>query len=236
MSERTEGAQYSGELFDLWDTYQKVVVQDYMFHRALGGDVKRALASHFSGRRFSILDLGCGDAGVFGPILQTFEPSGYMGVDLSEKALALAASNLKSLSCPVELARADMVSALAEGKIYDLVYSSFALHHLPTSEKAEFFRRAARSLAQDGLLLLVDAMREEDETLELFLQNACAWIRASWSGLSDAEKDAVCDHIVNNDLTETASLIEAQARDAGLKPLPGGAKYGWHHLMCFARN
>jgi len=32
---------YSGEIFDLWDTYEKVVVKDFMFHAALGEEVKQ---------------------------------------------------------------------------------------------------------------------------------------------------------------------------------------------------
>jgi SAM-dependent methyltransferase len=236
MTDAQKVAQYSGELFDLWDTYHKVVVKDYMSHRALGESIKHALASRFSGRRFSILDLGCGDASVFAPILQGLEPTSYKGVDLSEKALTLAVSNLKSLSCPVELAHADILSALADEKSHDVIYSSFVLHHLPTNEKAEFFRRAAQRLAPNGLLLLVDAVREEDETLPVYLQNYCGWVRADWDDLSEAEKDAVYDHLVNNDRPETASILESQARAAGLTPVAGGAKFGWHQLMCFARN
>jgi SAM-dependent methyltransferase len=236
MTDAQKVAQYSGELFDLWDTYHKVVVKDYMSHRALGESVKRALVSRFSGRRFSILDLGCGDASVFAPILQGLALTSYKGVDLSEKALTLAAPNLKPLSCPVELIHTDILSALADEKSYDVIYSSFVLHHLATNEKAEFFRRAAQRLAPDGLLLLIDAVREEDETLPVYLQNYCGWVRAEWEGLSDAEKDAVYDHLINNDRPETASVLEAQACAAGLTPLAGGAKFGWHQLMCLARN
>jgi SAM-dependent methyltransferase len=236
MSDRSEIAQYSGELFDLWDTYHKVVVSDYMSHRALGACVRQVLASHFSGRTFSILDLGCGDASVFAPILQGFTPAAYKGVDLSEKALTLAKPNLAALACSVELAHGDMLSALDVEQSYDLIYSSFVLHHLATSEKAQFFRLAAQRLAPNGLLLLIDAVREEDETLPVYLDNYCSWVRTAWQGLSDAEKDAVHDHLVNNDRPETASVLEAQARAAGLTAVAGGAKYGWHRLMCFARN
>jgi methylase of polypeptide subunit release factors len=62
-----------------------------MSHRALGEAVERALANRFPDERFSVLDLGCGDASVFAPILQRFSPVSYEGVDLSEKALSLAA-------------------------------------------------------------------------------------------------------------------------------------------------
>ena len=84
---------YSGEIFDLWDTYKKVVVKDFMFHAALSEEVERALRARFRGGDFSLLDLGCGDAHVFAPILSRVPPASYKGVDLSDTALALAAEN-----------------------------------------------------------------------------------------------------------------------------------------------
>jgi hypothetical protein len=59
----------SGSFFDAWDTYQKVVAGDYMFHREIGAELKRVLHALFGGRSFSILDLGCGDAATLAPLL-----------------------------------------------------------------------------------------------------------------------------------------------------------------------
>jgi ubiquinone/menaquinone biosynthesis C-methylase UbiE len=226
---------YSGEIFDLWDTYEKVVVKDFMFHAALGEEVERALRERFEGRAFSLLDLGCGDAHVFAPILRRIPPSSYKGIDLSDTALARAAENLKSLPCPVQLAHSDMLSALSDGASYDVLHSSFVLHHLSTEDKAEFFRRASRALAPGGLLLLVDTMREENETRDDYLRHYFAWIEKDWTGLSRAEKDAIFDHVSTSDYPEPLSLLERQARAAGLTRLPGGVPHRWHHLMRFER-
>ena len=57
----------------------------------------------------------------------------------------------------------------AGSALYDVVYTSFALHHLPTEQKAEFFCRVAERLEKDGLLLLTDIVREEDESLPVYL-------------------------------------------------------------------
>lgn len=228
-------SEYSGEIFDLWDTYKKVVVKDFMFHAALSEEVERALRERFQGRDFSLLDLGCGDAHVFAPILRRLPPASYKGVDLSDTALALAAENLKSLPCPVQLANSDMLSALSDGMSYDAIHSSFVLHHLATEDKAEFFRRAARALAPGGMLLLVDTMREEDETREDYLRHYFDWIEKDWTGLSCAEKDAIVEHISTSDYPEPLSVLEQQARAAGLSRLPGDAPHRWHHLMRFER-
>jgi cyclopropane fatty-acyl-phospholipid synthase-like methyltransferase len=236
MTETQKSAQYSGELFDAWDTYRKVVQGDYMSHRALSEAVERVLSNRFPDRRFSILDLGCGDASVIAPILQRFSPVSYNGVDLSEKALSIAASALAAIGCAVQLAHVDMLFALEADRSFDVIYSSFVLHHLTTNKKAEFFRRASQRLTPNGVILLVDVAREESETLQVYHENYCRWVRATWGGLSPDEREAVCEHLSKNDFPETISVLEAQARLAGLTPVVGGAKHGWHHLECFARS
>lgn len=219
--------------FDAWNTYQKVVAGNYMFHREIGAELDVALRAHFAGRPFSFLDLGCGDAAALAPLLKDLAPLRYKGVDLSDIALALAAENLKVLPCRVALAQEDILAALAEDGRDDVIHSSFALHHLPTAQKAEFFRRAAQRLTRGGLLLLVDVMREEDESLEVYHRHYCAFLRSSFHDLNEDEKDAICDHIVKNDRPEARSLLQAQAEAAGLKVAPPGAHYGWHWLLCF---
>jgi len=228
--------QSSPNIFDLWDTYHKVVAANLMFHREIAQAMRQALAARFPGRRPAFLDLGCGDATALVPILRDFPPSRYRGVDLSETALALAARELANLPCPVTLAHGDIIEALAEDDSYDVIHSSFVLHHLPTGQKGEFFRRAARRLTPNGLLLLVDVVREEDETLDDYHRRYCAWVRRDWTGLSAEERDAICDHLVANDLPEPFSTLLALAQAAGMQEAPGGVQYGAHRLACFARE
>jgi SAM-dependent methyltransferase len=229
-------APSSPNIFDQWDTYHKVVAANFMFHREIADALRRALAARFSGRRPAFLDLGCGDATALAPVLRDQPPSRYKGVDLSETALELAARELADLPCSVRLTHGDILEALDEDDSYDAIHSSFVLHHLPTEQKGEFFRRAGRRLAPNGLLLLVDTAREEDETLDDYLQRYCGWLRRDWTGLSAQEFDVICDHIVNSDMPEPYSTLLALARAAGLKESPGGVHYGAHRLVCFARG
>lgn len=226
----------SPNIFDQWDTYHKVVAANFMFHREIAEALRRALAARFSGRRPTFLDLGCGDATALAPVLRDQTPSRYRGVDLSGTALELAARELTGLPCPVILTHGDILEALDEDDSYEVIHSSFVLHHLPTERKAEFFRRVARRVAPDGLLLLVDTTREEDEALGDYLERYCGWLRRDWTGFTALELDAICDHIVNNDMPEPYSTLLALARAAGLKEAPGGVHYGAHRLVCFARG
>jgi len=223
----------TGSFFDTWDTYQKVVAGNYMFHKEIAAELQRLLRTHFNGRPFSILDLGCGDAATLAPLLDGLALKRYKGVDLSDAALALAAEHLGALPCPVELAHGHILAALAENVTHDVIYSSFVLHHLPTVQKAEFFQLAAQRLDKGGLLLLVDVMREEDESLEVYHERYCDWLRGSFSALNREEKDLICDHIVKNDLPDATSVLRAQARAAGLEAAFCSAYQGWHCLLSF---
>jgi cyclopropane fatty-acyl-phospholipid synthase-like methyltransferase len=169
--------------FRAWDTYSKVVAANYMFHRELGQGVSDALRQRFGGRPFSLLDLGCGDAASLAPLLEGLSLTSYKGVDLSQPALALAARNLARLDCPVTLVEADFMSALAAAEPRDAIYSSFAQHHLTMQGKASFFQLAAKRLNTEGLLILVDVIREEGESREAYMRNYCVWLRETMTGL-----------------------------------------------------
>ena len=220
--------------FDVWHTYRKVVAANYMHHMEIRAQLEGVLLAQFASRPFSFLDLGCGDAAALAPLLASMAVQRYKGVDLSESALALAAENLKFLSCPVELVCRDILAALAaESALYDVVYTSFALHHLSTEQKAEFFRRVAQRLEKDGLLLLTDIVREEDESLPVYLGRYCDWLRGDWSALDAEEKASACDHILNNDRPETFSVLQTLAQAGGLGDAVAVARYGWHRVLCF---
>lgn len=227
--------QSAVEFFKAWETYKKVVAGNHMFHREIGDELKAALRERFAGRPFSLLDLGCGDAATLAPLLQGFAIASYKGVDLSPAALALARNNLAFLRCPVELAEADMMRALAESAARDVIYSSFAVHHLPTMAKGDFFALAAQRLEPGGELLLVDVVRDEGQSLSDYYDRYCEWLRNSWTDLEPAEREQVCDHLTHNDMPEPYSVLRAQAEAAGLEALPSQARHKWHRLMRFAR-
>ncbi|WP_026608429.1 class I SAM-dependent methyltransferase [Methylocapsa acidiphila] len=225
------------DFFTVWQRYRKVVDANYMHHAEFSAAIERILRSRFDGRPFSVLDLGCGDASILAALLAKMNIETYEGVDLSEAALALAEQNLNSLSCPVRLTHCDLVEALNNGhRRYDIIHSSYAVHHLSTDRKAEFFAGVAKRLEKDGILLLTDVTREEDESLAVYFQKYCDWLRRDWHGLNVDEKAAICDHLVNNDLPETRATLESQARAAGLDDAHEVARFGWHRLLSFARK
>lgn len=220
--------------FAAWRTYRKIVDTNYMYHREIGERIEETLRSAFGDGGFSVLDLGCGDASTFAPRLARLRPSRYVGVDLSQTALGLAAENLQALHCPVELRREDLLTAVAEGdERFDLIHTSFALHHLPTERKGAFFRHAAARLTARGMVLLTDVMREEQESLPVYFGRYTSWLRSDWELLTEEEREATCAHLTANDLPETFSTLAALAQSAGLAAEPVAA-FSWHKVARFS--
>jgi cyclopropane fatty-acyl-phospholipid synthase-like methyltransferase len=225
-----------GEFFNAWAIYRKVMANNYMHHEEIYQAVKNFLAEQWADRPFKLLDLGCGDAFFIAKALQGRAIRQYTGFDLSAPALDLAAENIAPLGCQVELVNTEFMAGLKQAdERYDIVFTSFALHHLTQPEKAEFFRLAHKVLADDGMLLLIDTMREPHETLPVYLDNYCGWISEKWLQCED-EFSAIFQHIRNNDLPETVSTLSGLAEAAGFDPATPVYRILWHQVLFFRKN
>lgn len=216
--------------FQSWNIYRKIVAANNMFHQQIYTDVKHVLQQQ-SGN-FSLLDLGCGDAACLAPVLRDVTISAYTGVDLSAPALALAAENLSALPCPVRLELNELLSFMQQqAHQYDVIFSSFALHHLPYSLKAQFFHAARQCLTRHGVALLIDTFREPNEALPDYLSAYCQWINNEWIGVSDDEKALACQHIIDNDIPENLADTQQLAEHAGFTQCQEISHYRWHKVL-----
>jgi len=96
---------------DEWQVYRKVVDNNYLFHEEAYGALHAVLAGEVTAR-FPFLDVACGDASATVGALAGTRVCQYQGIDLSDAALALAATALAALPCPVTLTRRNFVEAL----------------------------------------------------------------------------------------------------------------------------
>ncbi len=226
----------SVEFFNVWDTYAKIVEKNYMSHRELSEDIVRLLSSRFGDKAVTLLDIGCGDCLTISDLCSAIRLSSYTGVDLSDAALDLARSRLAGHAFQATLINADMLSAFKNLDAFDVIYSSFAIHHLPADKKYELLKLIAAHMKSHSIFILVDAVRREGDTLEKYLQRYCSMINNDWRELSRDEKQAACDHIVNNDLVETTSSLLSLAQRAGLKSCGDPVAYGPHALFSFTKD
>lgn len=226
--------------FNQWHVYRSIVDADWMAHREIFRAIRSWVLLCHPGP-FTLLDLGCGDAGF---IQATFADTGlwaYTGVDASAAALAQARSELAGARFQVRLVEADMLAALRAGSspftgTCDVMLASYAVHHLPLPAKQDFFRLARARLAPGGSLLFADIFRRDEETREHYLDRYVGMMRQAWTALAPEALASTIEHVVQRDFPETAEAIGGMARDAGFSPEPrelARDATGFHRLLAF---
>lgn len=216
-----------------WRTYQTVIRENYMFHREISGAIGRMLRQ-LPGT-LSVLDLGCGDACQISEMLDPGQIAEYCGCDLSAQALEAAQHHLAPLGNRARLLCRDMLTVLREapGEQYDMVYSSYALHHLPREEKQEFFIECRRTLRQDGVLVIADIMRDEGQSVPEYYDRYIEKMDAEWTVLSGIERVSIQEHIRSCDFPEPPSRLQSMAEQAGLLNPVRLEKRTWHQAWCY---
>jgi SAM-dependent methyltransferase len=223
------------QFFDTWSIYDEVLERNYMFHAEMFAEVRRIIAERFGKRPFSVLDLGCGSARHVAAALQETAVQRYVGFDLSSAALAHAGKNLQSLNSQTQLRQTDLLSGLEdEAGDFDLVFSSYAAHHLSSLDKQLLFQRVHRRLRNNGVFLLIDLARDETEETAVFLDRYCDWIKSEWTVFPAAAKELVFEHIRKNDFPETTATHHSMAARAGFAQSRDVCRFLWHRLWEFS--
>jgi ubiquinone/menaquinone biosynthesis C-methylase UbiE len=187
-------------LFDRsWNLYKKIVAADFMHHRRLqelAADEIRVMESE---QPISILDIGCGDGSPFIPLLDIRPVASYTGYDLSEVAIEYSRSNLSSIQVPFELKTGNMTELiLKENQAFDLIYSSYVIHHLSDQDKSNFFSQIAQKLNPGGIFIYIDVVREDNQSLDQYRKEYTAKV-LGWDILDQKEKQEVVDHVSQYD-------------------------------------
>jgi SAM-dependent methyltransferase len=217
---------------DSWSIYVRILEHNYMFHREIYRNLRDYLQTHFGERTFSVLDLGCGNAQHFVGALAGLPVTGYTGYDLSAAALDEAARNLAALAVPTALKQGDLLDALKqESKTFDLIFTSFAVHHLPSEDKAEFFRRAVSRCSADGVLVMIDVMRDEDQDRDTYLDAYASLMAGSWTALPREALAQIESHIRENDQPESRLRLKQMAAAAGFGEAIDLPEYSVHRTL-----
>lgn len=218
-----------------WATYQKVISNNLMFHREISAAVSQLFKAN--GEPLRLIDLGCGDASHILKLLEPGELAEYCGCDLSQYALDEARKNLEPFGAAINLCCKDMLSVLKEAPAnhFDIVYSSYALHHLPAEGKLEVFTECHRALRDNGSMILVDVMRDEGQARQEYLYSYNKAVRTQWEALTPDERNQVQEHIRSCDFPETASTLEQLARNAGFTKCRRLEKQTWHEAWCYEK-
>jgi len=229
--------------FNQWHVYRAIVDANWMVHREIFGAVRQWVLLRHPGP-FTLLDLGCGDAGF---IKSTFNETGlwdYTGGDASRAALAKARDELAGARFESRLLEADMLACLREdfapaAKTFDVILASYAVHHLPAGEKQELFRLASGKLAPRGSLLFADVFRRDGETREGYLDAYVGMMRRTWTGMPPESLASTIQHVTESDFPETIEALTAMATEAGFCQEPEELfrdATGFHRLLAFTKR
>ena len=230
--------QHAADMFlRSWQLYRKVIQHDYMYHREITAKVANYLACYAPAHQLILVDLGCGDASMALPLLPAIRFSKYIGCDLSESALAVAREQLDAQRISYQLFNEDMHTTIAhlEEASVDVVFSSFAMHHLDPLNKEEMVRQAYRILKPGGRFILVDVFREGQESRDETLTHYNQQIARGWMALNESEVAMIIDHSTHFDYPEPAEFYERCALSAGFSSAENLSRLTWHEVWVFSK-
>jgi ubiquinone/menaquinone biosynthesis C-methylase UbiE len=204
-------------LFQEWQVYEKLLIHDYMDHRAFFGRLQEEVEGRFQ-RPVSILDLGCGDLTPILPMLDALQVDRYTGIDESDVALAIAASRLDDRGLSGRLIEGDLLISLESlTGPFDVILASFSLHHLADpADKLRTLQRARPLLSPNGFFAMIDVFSQEAEPRDQYVERWIANADRRYHDLQPAEKTLLFDHVRARDFPLSLDRWRALGPQAGL--------------------
>ena len=206
-------------LFRNWDAYSTIIDRNWMMHHEIQTGVSDQLRRLH--RPLRVLDLGCGNGWMARRCLSGQSVSHYVGIDLSDHAIEQARQVARETSWP-EGARSDWVVGSMESEVerladasFDVVFTHYALHHLPTSQTPSMVKQLAGKMVPGGHWYWSDVFRAAGETRDAFLRRIQSEIEG-WMELPASEIEKVVSHIWESDFPEPFSDMRAWCEEAGL--------------------
>jgi len=218
VQEPVHDTQASGHLFRQWQLYRKIIACDYMGHRGIHAAVRQCVERRLT-EPFRLLDLGCGDASGIREMFGGARLDGYVGVDLSEQALAHARTFLAETPFAVDLVPEDFFHFLARTPqaSFEALMIGHSLHHLHAAEKREFLGQGNRVLKPGGMLLVYDLFRLPGQDRPAWLEKVGELVRREWTACTAEEVALLLTHVTECDFPLAKDELLAMARQAGFR-------------------
>lgn len=160
-------SQRVGAHFDSdWSLYQQSIHNNMLYHQEMFAALKNFLNTHFENTPFTLADLGCGDGSAIVNTLLTTRIKKYIGVDTAPTLMTDASKVLANLHCEKEFFGEDMVTALPKLPEVNILFSSYAIHHLNTEQKESFLNDCHQKLPNGGYLVMIDGVIASNQTLD----------------------------------------------------------------------
>ncbi|MCP9805500.1 class I SAM-dependent methyltransferase [Cyanobium sp. T1B-Tous] len=207
-----------------WSTYKTIVQHDFMHHRALVGAVEQVLKHYCdgapAGHRPHFVDLGCGDADPLAAVLRDLPLGSLLGLDQASSVLPLAAQALGEVPYPCDWIQGELLewatAATPHTNPVDILYSSFAIHHLDGESQEAFLAGVRKKINPKGMFLWADIFREPGESVDDFRLRYTQRMSDHWGGALQPQQLAeACFHVSHYDLPADRATIGTTALKQG---------------------
>jgi len=152
-----------------WKKYQSALANNTLYHLEMGEALNQFIKKNMADS-FAMVDVGCGDCSAIVPILADKNIKSYIGIDAAPDVLKMAAENMDCIQCEKEFICDNMINAIVNiPPSMDMIYTSYAVHHLSFQEKFDFIQNAQHKLKDGGYLIMIDGVLDNDQTRDEWL-------------------------------------------------------------------
>ncbi|KTD78398.1 class I SAM-dependent methyltransferase [Legionella waltersii] len=201
-----------------WQKYKNSINKNLLCHQEMMSSLNEFLTTHYHNRSFTLVDVGCGDSSAISPVLKNSSIKKYIGIDAAPDVLELSKLNAISIPCEKEYICNDMMDAIKTiNTPVDLIYTSYAIHHLSEKEKSEFIDVCKSKLNTNGQLLMIDGVLEVNQSRDEWLDKLEARIHFTHPDMTDEELATRMEHPRSGDFPETIDSFRNRATKSGWK-------------------
>ncbi len=213
----TNNPSSAGEYFNQhWARYRNAIDNNMLYHQEMMATLKQFLDTKFQNTSFSIVDIGCGDASKIAPVLKASKVTAYTGIDAAPEVLELAKASLAEIDCQKAWLAMNMVDGIYKiSKPVDIIFTSYAVHHLTTDEKQQFIQACKDKLKPGGFLLFIDGVLEVNQSREAWLKKLSDRMKTADPSLSSQALEELMQHPSKDDFPETVKTYQVMATEQG---------------------
>lgn len=196
-----------------WNKYQESVSRNALYHHEMFSVLDEYLNKNFMTTKFSLLDIGCGDSNSIVPILADKPIEKYIGVDAAADVLKMATINTANLPCDNLLICDDMLTAIENLTMpVDIIFTSYAVHHLSSQQKFDFIRICKDKLKANGVLLMIDGILNDEQTRDEWLEALHTRFKIVNPSATPEELEIRMQHPRADDYPESINTFEEIAK------------------------
>ena len=219
-----------------WQRYQSTVKNNTLYHREMLSALQQFLSANIGTRTFSFVDVGCGDSSTVAPILADQAITKYIGIDAAEDVLKMSSHSLVHLECEKEFIADNMTTAIPRlSSSVDIIFTSYAVHHLSLQDKFNFIESCKQKLNPNGFLLMVDGVLKENQTRDEWLNALQERMETTIPGITSDELAFRMQHPRVDDFPEAIETFSNIAQQQAWKSFQVIVDKGIFAFMVFTK-